>query len=103
MIRRVLFGIVVLAALWFAIEGGQWGSYDLWALRQQKARLLQGIDSLARRVDSLKRYRARLGTDRELQEKLARENVGMVRGDKELLYLIGPRDTTPGRPKKRDE
>lgn len=103
MIRRVLLGIIVLAALWFAIEGGQWGSYDLWTQRQQKARLQHEIDSLAKRVDSLKLYRARLNTDRELQEKLARENVGMVRGDKELLYLIGPPDTTKGQLKKRDE
>jgi len=38
----------------------------------------------------------RLDTDRALQEKLARENLGMVRGDKELLYWLGPPDTTKG-------
>ncbi|HET9424782.1 MAG TPA: septum formation initiator family protein [Gemmatimonadaceae bacterium] len=100
MIRRILAGIVVLAILWFAIEGGQWGSYDLWSQRRQKIRLQHEIDSLAKRVDSLRKYRARLDTDRELQEKLARENVGMVRGDKELLYLISPVDTTAGRVRK---
>jgi cell division protein FtsB len=94
MIRRVLAGIIVLAILWFAIEGGQWGTWDLWVQRRQKASLQREIDSLTRRVDSLRRYRARLDTDRALQEKLARENVGMVRGDKELLYLITPVDSS---------
>jgi cell division protein FtsB len=96
-IRRILLGIAVLVVLWFAVQGGQWGSYDLWTQRRQKVRLQHEIDSLRKRVDSLKRYRTRLDTDRELQEKLARENVGMVRGDKELLYLITPADSTkPG-------
>ena len=94
MIRRVLAGLIVLAVLWFAIEGGQWGTYDLWVQRRQKVRLQREIDSLTKRVDSLRKYRARLDTDRDLQEKLARENVGMVRGDKELLYLITPADST---------
>ena len=90
MIRRVLIGIVVLAVVWFAVQGGQFGTWDLWKQRNQKRQLQHEIDSLQARVDSLKKYRARLDTDRALQEKLARENVGMVRGDKELLYLIGP-------------
>ena len=90
MIRRVLMGLVVLTVLWFAVEGSEFGSWDLWKQRRQKAQLRREIDSLQRRVDSLKQYRARLDTDRALQEKLARENVGMVRGDKELLYLLSP-------------
>ena len=90
MIRRVLLGIAVLTAIWFAVQGGQFGSWDLWKQWNQKKELRQEIDSLQRRVDSLRRYRARLDTDRALLEKLARENVGMVRGDKELLYIISP-------------
>ena len=94
MIRRVLFGILVLTVVWFAVEGGQFGSWDLWKQWQGKKQLQSEIDSLERRVDSLKKYRARLDTDRALQEKLARENVGMVRGDKELVYLISPDSST---------
>ena len=93
MIRRVLFGIIVLTMIWFAVEGGEFGSGDLFKQRREKKQLQLEIDSLQRRVDSLKRYRARLDTDRELQEKLARENVGMVRGEKELLYLLSPDST----------
>jgi cell division protein FtsB len=90
MIRRVLLGLAILTVIWFAVEGGQFGSWDLLKQRSEKRQLQQEIDSLQRRVDSLKKYRARLDTDRALQEKLARENVGMVRGEKELIYLITP-------------
>jgi cell division protein FtsB len=90
MIRRFLLGLAILATIWFAVEGGEFGSWDLWKQRQSRKQLQHEIDSLQQRVDSLRKYRARLDTDRALQEKLARENVGMVRGDKELLYLITP-------------
>jgi cell division protein FtsB len=89
-IRRILFGILVLTVIWFAVEGGQFGTWDLWKQWQGKKELQVQIDSLARAVDSLRKYRTRLDTDRALQEKLARENVGMVRGDKELLYIVSP-------------
>jgi len=93
MIRRALLGLAILAVLWFAVQGGKLGSWDLWKQRQQKKQLQHEIDSLQQRVDSLRKYRVRLDTDRALQEKLARENVGMVRGDKELLYILTPDST----------
>ena len=96
MIRRLAWMALILGVVYFAIEGGEWGTYDLWAQRREKAALQRGNDSLAHKVDSLRRYRVQLDTDRALQEKLARENLGMVRGDKELLYYIGPPDTTKG-------
>ena len=43
-------------------------------------------DSLQHIVDSLKRYKKRVETDPALQERIAREEFGMVRGNKELLY-----------------
>jgi cell division protein FtsB len=95
MIRRALLGIAILAVIWFAVQGGEFGSWDLFKQRQQKKQLQHEIDSLQRRVDSLKKYRVRLDTDRALQEKLARENIGMVRGDKELLYLLSDSTKKP--------
>src|SRR4051812_26097181 len=97
MIRRILLAALVLYAIWFAAQGGQYGTWDLWVQRKQRAQLQRQLDSLQKHVDSLRTYRARLDTDRTLQEKLARENVGMVRGDKELLYLITPKDSSRGR------
>ena len=82
-VRRLLVAAGVLAALAFAIEGGEYGTRDLM---RQKERL--AIDSAQHVVDSLKRYRKRLETDPALQERIAREEFGLVRGDKEVLYRI---------------
>jgi cell division protein FtsB len=60
---------------------------------------VSSIDSLQQVVDSLKRYKVRLQTDPALQERIAREEFGMVRGDKELLYRFAePADTSGATP-----
>ena len=87
-IKRLLVAAGVLGALWFAIEGGEYGSLDLARQRQRKARLQSAIDSAQYVVDSLRRYKARLEKDPVLQERIAREEFGMVRGTKEILYRI---------------
>jgi cell division protein FtsB len=87
-LRRVLIAAGVLAALVFAVQGGEYGTRDLMRQRQRKARLTTAIDSLQSIVDSLKRYKKRVETDPALQERIAREEFGMVRGNKEILYRI---------------
>ena len=91
MIRRILFWCVVLGAITFAIEGGEWGTMDLMGQRSRADRLRSQIDTLKREVDSLARVKKAILTDPTVQERIAREEFGMVRGDKELLY----RFTTP--------
>ena len=85
-IRRVLIGAGILAAVMFAVQGGEYGTRDLLRQRVRRAKLLSTIDSLQHVVDSLKRYKRQLDTDPALQERIAREEFGMVRGNKELLY-----------------
>lgn len=85
-VKRLVVAAVVLAALAFAVQGGEYGTTDLLRQKQRKKTLLASIDSLQRAVDSLKRYKHRLQTDPALQERIAREEFGMVRGNKELLY-----------------
>ena len=90
-LRRVVIAAGVLAVVAFAVEGGEYGTRDLVRQRQRRALLLGSIDSLQHIVDSLERYRKRLETDPALQERIAREQFGMVRGN-EILYLF---DTLP--------
>ena len=85
---RLLVAAGLLAAIAFAIEGGEYGTRDLMRQKQRRARLAIAIDSAQRVVDSLKRYKKRLETDPALQERIAREEFGLIRGDKELLYRI---------------
>ena len=82
-------GLAIAAALgvaYFAIEGGEYGTTDLIRQRVRKTRLQADIDSLQQQVDSLERYRKQILTDPVLQERIAREQFGMVKGDKELVY-----------------
>lgn len=83
-----------VAALWFAIAGGEYGTLDLIRQRSQRIRLQAEIDSLSRVVDSLRSYRRRVLTDPTTQERIAREEFGMVRG-KELLYRIAEPAMSP--------
>ena len=82
---RIAWIVGGVAAVWFAVQGGEYGTSDLLSQRAQRARLDREIDSLARVVDSLRRYKARVLNDPRTQERIAREEFGMVRG-KELLY-----------------
>jgi cell division protein FtsB len=85
-IGRLVIAAGVVAALAFAVQGGEYGTTDLWRQKQRRARLMKTNDSLVRVVDSLRRYKRRLETDPALQERIAREEFGLVRGNKELLY-----------------
>ena len=86
MIRRIVLWSIVAIALVYAVLGGEWGTDDLLAQRARAARLRAEIDSLRREVDSLARVKKAILTDSGVQERIAREEFGMVRGDKELLY-----------------
>ena len=93
-LKKLLVVVVVVAALVFAVQGGEYGTTDLLNQKQRRARLVSSIDSLQQVVDSLTRYKHRLQTDPALQERIAREEFGMVRGGKELLYRFAEPDTS---------
>jgi cell division protein FtsB len=97
-IKQVLVGIGVIAALVFAVQGGEYGTRDLMRQRTRKRALSSTIDSLQHVVDSLKRYKRRVETDPALQERIAREEFGMVRGSKELLYRFAEPDSATRAP-----
>ena len=94
-LRSLAAASVVFAGLAFAVEGGEYGTSDLLRQRARERRLRSEIDSLTRVVDSLARYKRRVETDPKLQERIAREEFGLVRGNKELLYRFADPDTTP--------
>ena len=89
MAARRTFWLLLLGAIAFALQGGEYSTVDLWRQRQFKQRLAAETDSLAREVDSLRREAKAVLTDRATQERIAREQYGMVRGDKEILYRLG--------------
>ena len=86
---RIIFWVLVAGAALFALQGGEYSTLDLWRQRQFKKRLTVETDSLQKQVDSLKHLEELIRTDRVTQERIAREQFGMVRGDKEILYRLG--------------
>ena len=77
----------------YAVEGGEYGTTDLLALKGQVRRAREDIVRLRNDVDSLLRIERALQTDSVLQEKVARELYGMIRPG-EILYQVVVRDTT---------
>jgi cell division protein FtsB len=98
---QVAMAIAALLAITYAVQGGEWGTTDLFRQRGRMAKVRHDIDSLAREVDSLRRYKKSLATDPALQEKITREEFGMVRGNKELLYRFTEPATQDSAARKR--
>ena len=96
-LRRVIWLLAGAAALYFVIQGGEYGTTDLVKQRMEKKRLTAAIDSLEREVDSLRKYRKAVETDPTMQERIAREQWGMVRAG-EILYLFDTTVTPGGAP-----
>ena len=93
--KRLVWAALGVVVLVFAVQGGEYGTSDLLRQRSRRADVEASIDSLQKVVDSLVRLRRALDTDRALQERIAREEFGMVRGDKELLYRFAePSDSS---------
>ena len=98
MAGRIIFWLLLIGAVAFALQGGEYSTLDLLHQRQFKQRLAGETDSLEREVDSLRREAKAVLTDRATQEKIAREQYGMVRGDKEVLYRFAkPSDSAVDR------
>ena len=93
-----LLRFAIVFAVYFALQGGEYSTYDLFRQRNREQALTQMIDSLQREVDSLRAFRKLLETDAATQERIAREDFGMIR-DKELLFRFIDPDSV--KPKKR--
>ena len=80
----------------FALEGGEYGTHHLVALRGQVRDETTRIAKLRNEVDSLARALRALKTDPATQERVAREVYGMIRPG-EMLYQVVPRDSVAQR------
>jgi cell division protein FtsB len=87
--KRLVWWALIAAALFFAVQGGEYSTRDLYVQRSRAATLEREVDSLQRQVDSLGRFLKLVKGDSATQERIAREEFGMVRGDKEILYRFG--------------
>lgn len=86
MIKKIILSALVVMGLYFALFSGEYSTLDLIRQRNTRDRLIFVADSLQSQVDSLIRIDAMIRSDPAVQEKIAREEFGMVRGDNEILY-----------------
>jgi cell division protein FtsB len=87
--KRYVWWALIAIALFFAVQGGEYSTRDLYVLHSRTRLVTREVDSLQRQVDSLGRFLKLVKSDSATQERIAREEFGMVRGDKEILYRFG--------------
>ena len=87
-ITRTQVIVVILAlALLFAVQGGEYSTWDWMTLRREEADEKSRIAELRREVDSLEKEAIAVERDPATQERLARELYGMLRKG-EFVYNI---------------
>ena len=79
-------------ALYFAVQGGEYGTTDLLELRREVAREEAEVVRLQRVVDSLERAAQAVERDPRTQERVARESFGMIRRG-EFMFRLVPGDS----------
>jgi len=87
--KRYVWWALIALAVYFAVQGGEYSTKDLYVLQRRTGSLTRQVDSLQHQVDSLGRYLKLVRSDSATMERIAREEFGMVRGDKEILYRFG--------------
>ena len=95
LLRQTLLVVGALAVVAFTIEGGEYGTSDVVLQKQRKARLQAEVETLRMEVQSLKAEVKTVNSDNARLERIAREQFGMVKGDKEILYWTARRSGVP--------
>ena len=94
MSRLAWAGLAVLTLMaLFAAQGGEYSTGDYFELKRRVVEESTAEVRLRRIVDSLSRYRKAIETDPKVQERVAREQWGMIRPGERVYKLVTPRDS----------
>jgi cell division protein FtsB len=91
-IGRRLAWVVLVAAVVFLFQGGEYSTVDWLELRRQEREEEARVAELERVVDSLERLARAIATDRRTQERIARETFGMIGKGEHLFRLLPPEE-----------
>lgn len=84
-------------ALYFALQGGEYGTLDLLQLRRDEAEEQAEVQRLQRLVDSLTQAAVAIELDPRTQERAARERFGMIKQGEFLYRLVPSNDSVSGK------
>ncbi|MEP7065706.1 MAG: septum formation initiator family protein [Gemmatimonadota bacterium] len=87
----IALGVIVFV---YALQGGEYSTTALLSQRARATRMRASMDSLRREIDSLAKVKKAVLADPAVQERIAREDFGMVRGNKEILYRFAEPDSS---------
>jgi cell division protein FtsB len=83
-----------VGAIYFVLQAGEYSTRDILRQRDHRRQLSAQVGSLQHEVDSLQRVERMIRADPVTQERIAREEFGLVRGDNEIIYKF----VTPSSP-----
>ncbi len=88
LLKRAAIGTVACLLAWFAVEGGEYGTRAVFAQHARRGQLNAEVKALQFEVDSLGREKVAILKNDTVLERIAREQYGMLRGNKEILYWM---------------
>ena len=91
--RRLVWIVIGAVVLIYALQGGEYSTTALLSQRARAKRMRASMDSLRHEIDSLAKVKKAVQADPAVQERIAREEFGMVRGNKEILYRVAEPDS----------
>ncbi|MGE0354850.1 MAG: septum formation initiator family protein [Gemmatimonadales bacterium] len=89
---RWLVVAALLLGLVFALQAGEFSTWNWLTLRRQVGEERAAIATLRTEIDSLEALTRAVERDPATQERIAREKYGMIRKG-EFLYRVVPADT----------
>jgi cell division protein FtsB len=90
--KRWIMLALLLGALVFALQAGEYSTGQWLQLRKKERVARVELDSLTREVDSLARIRRLVETDPAWQERIAREQYGMLRKGEIEFTVVRPEE-----------
>lgn len=88
--KRWVILALVAAGLLFALQGGEYSTPQWLTMRAREEEVRARVASLTREVDSLSRFKKLVDTDPVTQERIAREQYGMLRKGEIEFTLLPP-------------
>ena len=91
--KRLVWIVIGAIVLVYALQGGEYSTTALLSQRARARRMRASMDSLRHEIASLTKVKKAVLADPAVQERIAREEFGMVRGNKEILYRFAEPDS----------